>query len=163
MGVSFADPATGVPFLGAEKQNRFISNWSTLADIAIRGPIPPSWALDRLSFHYGGGFFLTFPLPSASYPDTMVPGEGSLTFWRIVTAGNGPALPPNPMTLEYVQAQLDRIQDEFHVEITALLNGNRYRIRCAVAEKLYKPLGSGHILLVGDAAHVHSPTGAQGL
>ena len=105
---------------------------------------------------------MTMPLPAASYPGTMVPGEGDLTFWRIATAGNGPALPPNPMTLEYVQAQLDQIQDEFRVEITAFLNGNRYRIRCAVADQLYKPLGSGHVLLVGDAAHVHSPTGAQG-
>ena len=105
---------------------------------------------------------MTIPLPSATYPDTMVPGEGDVTFWRIATTSDNGALPPNPMTLEYVQSQLDHIPDDFRVEIAALLNGNRYRVRCAVAEQLYKPLGSGHVLLVGDAAHVHSPAGGQG-
>lgn len=162
MGFSFADPVTGVPFHNTEQQHPHYNRRPTLVDIAVRGPIPPSWARDRLSFHYGGGFFLTIPLPSTSYPDMMVPGQGDLSFWRVTTVGDGLAVPPNPMTLEYVQSQLDQIQDEFRVEITALLNGNRYRVRCAVAEQLYKPLGSGHVLLVGDAAHVHSPTGAQG-
>ena len=160
MGLSFTDPATGIPFHNTEQLYPRSTRRPTLVDIAVRGPIPPSWARDRLSFHYGGGLVLTIPLPSTSYPDTMVPGQGDLTFWRVTTVG--PTLPPSPMTLEYVQSQLDRIQDEFRVEITALLNGNRYRVRCAVAEQLYKPLGSGHVLLVGDAAHVHSPTGAQG-
>jgi len=105
---------------------------------------------------------MTIPLPLATYPGSMVPGEQDLTFWRIaMTSDSG--LPPNPMTLEYVQAQLDHIRDEFRVEIAALLNGNRYRTRCAVAEQLYKPLGSGRVLLVGDAAHAHSPAGGQGL
>lgn len=131
-------------------------------DIAVRGPIPPSWVRDKLSFHYDEGVFMTIPLPSSTYPDSMVPGEGDLTFWRLTTAGNGTALPPKPMTLEYIQSVVDRIRDDFCVEITALLNGNRYRVRCAVAEQLYKPMGSGHVLLVGDAAHVHSPAGAQG-
>ena len=67
------------------------------------------------------------------------------------------------MTVEWVQSQLDRAQVDSRVEIAALLDGNRYRIRRgAAAEQLYKPLGSGHILLAGDAAHVHSPAGGQG-
>jgi len=66
------------------------------------------------------------------------------------------------MTVEFIQSQLDRVQDDFRVEIATFINGNRYRVRCAVAEQLYKPLGSGHVLLVGDAAHVHSPAGGQG-
>lgn len=47
-----------------------------------------------------------------------------------------------------------------------------FRVRYALADAFYKhyPLGlddsspdGGHILLVGDAAHVHSPTGGQGM
>jgi hypothetical protein len=47
-----------------------------------------------------------------------------------------------------------------------------FRIRFAVAETLHKVYQSkaedggasaGHVLLVGDAAHVHSPTGGQGM
>lgn len=162
MGLSFTNPTTGIPFHAEDQQDRNNYQWVTLADVAVRRPIPPSWVQDKLSFHYGGGFFMTIPLPRATYPDTVVPGEGDLTFWRIVTGRDDNALPPNPMTLEYVQSQLDRIQDDFRVEIAALLNGNRYHVRCAVSEQLYKPLGSGHVLLVGDAAHVHSPAGGQG-
>lgn len=105
---------------------------------------------------------MTIPLPSSTYPDSMVPGEGDLTFWRLTTAGNGTTPPPKPTTLEYIQSVVDQIRDEFRVEIAAMLCGNRYRMRCAVAEQLYKPMGSGHVLLVGDAAHVHSPAGGQG-
>jgi len=91
----------------------------------------------------------------------MIPGEGGLTFWRIAVI-RGDILPPKPMTVEFIQSQLDRVQDDFHVEIAALLNGNRHHMRYAVANQLYKPIGSGHVLLAGDAAHVHSPTGGQG-
>jgi len=132
-----------------------------MADIAVRGSTPPSWARNKLTFHFGSGLFMTIPLPPATYPDSMVAGDGDLTFWRIGTSGN--ALPPNPMTVEFIQSELDRKLGDFRVEITAFLNGTRYSVRCAVAEQLYKALGSGHVLLVGDAAHVHGPAGAQGL
>jgi len=92
----------------------------------------------------------------------MVPGKGDLTFWRLTLASDVTVLPPKPTTLEYIQSGIDRVRDDFRVEIAAMLDGNRYRVRCAVAEQLYKPMGSGHVLLVGDAAHVHSPAGAQG-
>ncbi len=129
---------------------------------AIRGAIPPSWARDAHSLHFGGGLLLTVPLPSATYPNSLVPGGGVLTFWRISLL-HSDLLPPKPMSVEFIQSQLDRIQDDFRVEIAALLNGNRYYVRNAVAEQLYKPMGLGHVLLAGDAAHVHSPAGGQGL
>lgn len=66
------------------------------------------------------------------------------------------------MTVEFVQSQLDRVRDNFCVEVAAVFNGNRFRVRHAVAEEFYRPLGSGHVLLVGDAAHSHSPAGGQG-
>ena len=161
MGLSFTDPATRAQCWGRENRDDPYSQWISLADIAIRGPIPSSWAQDKLSFHCGGVLFLTIPLPSATYPDSTVPGEEDLTFWRIAVVKSD-TQPPKTMTVEFIQSQIDRVQDDFRVEITAFLNGNRYRIRCAVVEQLYKPLGSGHVLLAGDAAHVHSPAGGQG-
>lgn len=158
MGLSFTDPATGVAYHERDANSR----WITLGDIAIRGSIPPSWARDAHSLHFGGGLLLTVPLPPATYPDSLVPGAGGLTFWRIALL-HSDLLPPNPMTVEFIQSQLDRVQDDFRVEIAALLNGNRYFARHAVSEQLYKPMGSGHVLLAGDAAHVHSPAGGQGL
>lgn len=132
-----------------------------MADIAVRGSTPPSWGRDKVTFHYGEGFFVTIPLPSSTYPHSLVPGEGDITFWRIATSGSD-RLPPKPMTVEFVQAQLDRVRDNFRVDVAAVFNGNRYRVRHAVAEEFYRPLGSGHVLLVGDAAHSHSPAGGQG-
>ena len=161
MGFSFTDPVTGVPFTSSKNDNDPRFQRSIVADIAVRGSTPPSWARDRVTFHYGGGFFVTIPLPSATYPDSTVPGEGELTFWRIATAGSD-RLPPKPMTIEFVQSQLDRVQDDLRVEIAAVFNGNRYRVIHAVAEEFHRPLGSGHVLLAGDAAHVHSPAGGQG-
>jgi len=105
---------------------------------------------------------MTIPHPSTTYPPSTVHGEGDLTFWRIAVAPPN-VVPPQPMTIEFLQSQLDKVQDEFRVEIAALLNGNRYRLRCAVAEQLYRLMGSGHVLLAGDAAHVHTPVGGQGL
>jgi len=65
----------------------------------------------------------------------MIPGEGGLTFWRIAVI-RGDILPPKPMTVEFIQSQLDRVQDDFRVEIAALLNGNQYHLRYAVAKQL---------------------------
>lgn len=161
MGLSFTDPVTGVPFHSIRNQHDPRFQRSIVADIAIRGSTPPSWARDKVTFHFGGGFFMAIPLPSATYPHSTVPGEGDLTFWRVATAG-GDALPPKPMTIEFVQSELDRVRDHFHVKIAAVLSGNRYGVRHAVAEGFYRPLGSGHVLLAGDAAHVHSPAGGQG-
>jgi 2-polyprenyl-6-methoxyphenol hydroxylase-like FAD-dependent oxidoreductase len=66
------------------------------------------------------------------------------------------------MTTGYVESQISFIKDSSTVKIAAILNGNRYRIRNALVETMYKPLGQGHVLLAGDSAHAFSPAGGQG-
>jgi 2-polyprenyl-6-methoxyphenol hydroxylase-like FAD-dependent oxidoreductase len=49
------------------------------------------------------------------------------------------------------------------MEISQLIASSRYRVRSAIADTYYRSMGSGHILLAGDAAHAHSPVGGQGM
>jgi 2-polyprenyl-6-methoxyphenol hydroxylase-like FAD-dependent oxidoreductase len=47
--------------------------------------------------------------------------------------------------------------------ISQVIASSRYRVRSAIADTYYRSMGSGHILLAGDAAHAHSPVGGQGM
>jgi 2-polyprenyl-6-methoxyphenol hydroxylase-like FAD-dependent oxidoreductase len=49
------------------------------------------------------------------------------------------------------------------MEISEVIASSRYRVRSALAETYYHLMGTGYILLAGDAAHVHSPIGGQGM
>jgi 2-polyprenyl-6-methoxyphenol hydroxylase-like FAD-dependent oxidoreductase len=49
------------------------------------------------------------------------------------------------------------------VTIASVVTAATYRVRSAVAKTFFKKFGEGNVLLVGDAAHVHSPSGGQGM
>jgi len=163
LGLSYNDPHTGEPYDGAADRYHHPRIF-TFADLALYDPLPPSWSKDRLSLHTGGGrFVLSVPLPLSAYSRSSVPGEGDISFWRIaIMWKRGDPLPPKRPTIEYVESQISLIQDNPAVRIAALLNGSRYRVRNAIAEAMYKPLGQGHVLLAGDSGHAFSPTGGQG-
>jgi 2-polyprenyl-6-methoxyphenol hydroxylase-like FAD-dependent oxidoreductase len=63
-----------------------------------------------------------------------------------------------PLTLEHVQAVLRRIAGT-DVALTALRAGTTWTDRACQATTYRK----GRVLLAGDAAHIHSPLGGQGL
>jgi 2-polyprenyl-6-methoxyphenol hydroxylase-like FAD-dependent oxidoreductase len=67
---------------------------------------------------------------------------------------------PKAPSAEFVQALLDtRAFGPGQLVVTELLWGTRFRIHHRVADR-YR---AGRILLAGDAAHVHSPAGGQGM
>jgi 2-polyprenyl-6-methoxyphenol hydroxylase-like FAD-dependent oxidoreductase len=87
-------------------------------------------------------------------------------FFRFVTflkesEGEGPREPDQA----YIQSLLQsRVVGDVPFTVSQVVTGSRYTVRCAVTDKLFHPVGSkGKIILAGDAAHVHSPAGAQGL
>src|SRR5205807_409350 len=63
-----------------------------------------------------------------------------------------------PLTLEHVQAVLRRISGT-DVAVTALRLATTWTDRAYQATAYRK----GRVLLAGDAAHIHSPLGGQGL
>lgn len=110
--------------------------------------------------------------------DLAQPGEpirGSL--YRIVCgiptkSGTPPPSPPK----EYIQRALNAHGPTFlssdpkdnvnTIEIDQVVWSARFRTHSAAADCMFTRLGSdegGVILLVGDAAHIHSPAGGQGM
>jgi 2-polyprenyl-6-methoxyphenol hydroxylase-like FAD-dependent oxidoreductase len=75
----------------------------------------------------------------------------------------GDNAPHNP-SLEYFQTLLDANNPwGVKVTISSIVASSKYRIRSAVASTYFHKVGDGNILLAGDAAHVHSPAGGQGM
>jgi len=72
---------------------------------------------------------------------------------------------PHEPSKEWLQKRLDeRNPWAERIIIEDVLTSSRYRVRAALADTYWKKLGEeGHVLLAGDAAHVHSPVAGQGM
>jgi 2-polyprenyl-6-methoxyphenol hydroxylase-like FAD-dependent oxidoreductase len=93
-----------------------------------------------LNFHHDG-LVVVAPLPHGRYRVVAVVGEA-------------PAAPD----AAYVQALLDA-RTPGQARVAEVVWGSRFRVHHRVADA-YR---AGRLLLAGDAAHVHSPAGGQGM
>lgn len=111
-----------------------------LADVRLRGSAP---ADEIFLFYAPAGLTVIAPLPGGMY--------------RIVApVENAPAAP----TAEFVQQLLDaRGFGPGQLVVDEVIWGSHFRIHHRVADS-YR---AGRLLLAGDAAHVHSPAGGQGM
>ena len=111
-----------------------------LADVRLRGSVP---ADEIFLFYAPAGLTVIAPLPGGMY--------------RIVApVENAPAVP----TAEFVQQLLDaRGFGPGQLVVDEVIWGSHFRIHHRVADS-YR---AGRLLLAGDAAHVHSPAGGQGM
>ncbi|MEW2414107.1 FAD-dependent oxidoreductase [Streptomyces sp. NPDC046866] len=126
--------AAGIPFSGGSYDASFV-----LADVAM------DWAPGRreVSLSFGPvGPTVVAPLPGDRY--------------RVVSSLAGPA--PAEPDRAFVQALLDRLAPG-QAAVREVVWSSRFRIHHRVADR-YR---SGRLLLAGDAAHVHSPAGGQGM
>jgi 2-polyprenyl-6-methoxyphenol hydroxylase-like FAD-dependent oxidoreductase len=127
--------STGVAFEGARYQQDFV-----LADVTLHWPI----GREEVSLFFSSrGLVVVAPLPK--------------DLFRIVATVD--AAPAHP-TLQFVQTLLNErgpIQSPGRVLSCAW--SDRFRIHHRVAAGFRR----GHVLLCGDAAHVHSPAGGQGM
>ena len=125
----------GIGFTGGEFAEAF-----ALADVRLAGEAPRD---EVILFYAKEGLNVLAPLPG--------------NIFRIVApAANAPKVP----SAEFVQALLDtRAFGPGQLMVTDLLWGTRFHIHHRVADS-YR---AGRFLLVGDAAHVHSPAGGQGM
>ncbi len=125
----------GIGFAGGEFAESF-----TLADVRLAGKAPSD---EVILFYAKDGLNVLAPLPGG--------------IWRIVAPT--PDAPQEP-SAAFVQRLLDtRGFGPGQTVVTGLLWGTRFRIHHRVADS-YR---AGRILLAGDAAHVHSPAGGQGM
>lgn len=130
---SIVREAAGIRFTGSPYEESFV-----LADVAM------DWApgSDEVSLTFGtAGLTVVAPLPGGRH--------------RIVaTVDEAPAEPD----LAFVQGLLDE-RAPGQAAVRELVWSSRFRVHHRVADR-YR---AGRLLLAGDAAHVHSPAGGQGM
>jgi 2-polyprenyl-6-methoxyphenol hydroxylase-like FAD-dependent oxidoreductase len=125
----------GIGFEGGAYQESF-----TLADVRLRGEAPPD---EVILFWAKAGLTVVAPLPGDIYR-IVAP---------VVEALEDPSA-------AFVQQLLDeRGLGAGRMVVTDVVWGSRFRIHHRVADT-YR---AGRLLLSGDAAHVHSPAGGQGM
>ncbi|WP_280313263.1 FAD-dependent monooxygenase [Nocardia abscessus] len=128
----------GIGFTGASYPESFV-----LADVRMDWPIPRGEVALHLSPE---GVTVVAPLPDENEPNR----------YRVVATLE---TAPEHSTVEDVQALLDARGPGGAVRVREVLWSSRFRVHHRVADR-YR---SGRILLAGDAAHVHSPAGGQGM
>ncbi|MFE2287889.1 FAD-dependent oxidoreductase [Streptomyces sp. NPDC059443] len=139
--------AAGIGFTGSAYGESFV-----LADVVMDWAPGPG----EVSLTFGrAGLTVVAPLPEGGSPASPAGLPGAGRRYRVVaTVTEAPAEPD----LSFVQALLDaRIPGQ--ATVTGLTWSSRFRIHHRVADR-YR---SGRLLLAGDAAHVHSPAGGQGM
>lgn len=128
--------------------------------------------------------FLCFPLPPSYNESLTAEGRASVSekIYRIgcgVPLGEGEI--PHAPSKEYLQNLVDRF-GPYHLASDPAVNTNkkvprikdvvfssRFRNHASIADTPLTRLGGGEsgeggvVLLVGDAAHIHSPAGGQGM
>ena len=130
----------GLPFSGSAQGDDWV-----LADVRLEGEVAPP-PDEIATYLHRDGPFVVFPIPA---------GRARV----IASVGRSDPAHPKPMpTLEEVQALVDeRAGGGFRVTDPVWLANFRINER-KVAEYRY-----GRVFLAGDAAHIHSPAGGQGM
>jgi 2-polyprenyl-6-methoxyphenol hydroxylase-like FAD-dependent oxidoreductase len=125
----------GIGFHGGQYDESF-----TLADVRLTGDVPVD---EVILFWATAGLTVVAPLPGAVH--------------RIVAPV--PDAPEQP-SAAFVQQLLDeRGTGIGRMRVGEVVWGSRFRVQHRVADRFR----AGRLLLAGDAAHVHSPAGGQGM
>ena len=175
-GIGFSDPT-----ITKEEENNILAQMM-LADVTFDNLNADDVAAGvTLS---PNGIFLCFPLPSSFNKSLVAEGQVSVSerVYRIgCSAPLGEGEIPHSPSKEYIQDLVDRF-GPYHIASDPALNPSskptcikdivwttRFRHRASVADTPFTRLVSGLpgeggvILLIGDAAHIHSPAGGQGM
>src|SRR5262249_290293 len=122
-------------FEGGEYEESFV-----LADLEMDWPL----GRDEVDLFYSGeGLMVVAPLPDNR-------------FRMVATVHNASA---EPAVEDFESILRERGPEDGGVSIRRMVGSSRFHMQHRVA----KALRRGRILLAGDAAHVHSPAGGQGM
>jgi 2-polyprenyl-6-methoxyphenol hydroxylase-like FAD-dependent oxidoreductase len=124
------------------------------AGIGFPGDVSGSFLLAdiRMDWPLGDGCSQMFASPEG--PLVVVAMTGS-RFRVVAPLDNAPAVPG----MDDVQRLVDQRGPTSPARVTELLWSSRFRVHHKLADEFFKE----SIALVGDAAHVHSPAGGQGM
>ncbi|KZV83663.1 FAD/NAD(P)-binding domain-containing protein [Exidia glandulosa HHB12029] len=161
--IAFLDPHTGKPSVATDDDLQIV-----LADILLDEPLPPSIPKDRLWGNFDkNGFVILIPLKSSIIEPK--PNTHLYRFAGTVPQGTAPHS-PEPA---YIQRIIDeRGPGSSHADspnlrpkVAFIASGSRYRVRSGLSVQFAKrmPISGGWVLLAGDAGHIHSPAGGQGM
>ncbi|WP_328395512.1 FAD-dependent oxidoreductase [Nocardia sp. NBC_00416] len=125
----------GIGFTGGSYAESF-----SLADIRVSGGVPE----DEVILYFSpAGLVVVAPLPDGMY--------------RIVATVDEA---PHEPDIAFLQKLLDERGPQAHPAVVEeVVWGSRFRVHHRIADSFRQ----GRILLAGDAAHVHSPAGGQGM
>ena len=138
---SFVRKTLGLDFDGA-----------TYADPLFVADVDLDWPLSRDTFYAQiprQGMLTFFPMRGDDYSDTQ---------YRIIARIPAELDTKDQLTSEDVQRILDR-----HSIIDATITNTRWISKYRIHRRMTKQFRVGHIFLAGDAAHIHSPAGGQGM
>jgi len=152
-GIRFLNPNTNQVSEHSENDLQLI-----LADVTLEHPLPESlFHTEPTGFIGADGLLIFLPFSDKSASVENQP------FRFVATLPPGADAPRTP-TVEYIQQLLEARIPGLRVRITSVRDGSRYRTRSALVENYHARRDNGaHILLAGDAAHIHSPAGGQGM
>lgn len=125
----------GIAFAGGTYAESF-----TLADVRVSGGVPSN---EVILYFSPAGLVVVAPLPDGQY--------------RIVATVDEAPQDPD---VAFIQRLLDQRGPKARPAVVEeVLWGSRFRVHHRVAETFRR----GRILIIGDAGHVHSPAGGQGM
>ncbi|MFI9386454.1 FAD-dependent monooxygenase [Kutzneria sp. NPDC052558] len=133
--------AAGIPFEGSTYQDEFI-----MADAELDWELPDG---DLYVSPSRSGFVAVFGMPGT---------HRFRIFGNVIVGPEGPSAEYSEPTHEEFQAMLDS-----RLPVPATVVKEHWVSRYRLHRKAVPRYRDGQIILVGDAAHVHSPAGAQGM
>ncbi|KAG1770264.1 hypothetical protein EDD22DRAFT_867066 [Suillus occidentalis] len=168
-GIGFSDPE------GPNPANNILDRM-IFADVTFEpepvGPLTLEGHLNGTVF--SGNFFLLTPFGNRFNAELTQDGKPiAKSIFRVgcaIPSENGE--PPHAPPKEYIQDMIDAYGpacitsdpslNPTPVEVDQLVWSTRFKTRCAIADRTFTRLGAA-IFLIGDAAHIHSPAGGQGM
>ena len=138
---SFVRKALGLKFDGA-----------TYADPLFVADVDMTWPLDRDTFYAQvprQGMLTFFPMRGGGYSDTQ---------YRIIARIPAALEQKDTLTGEDIQNILDD-----HSVVKAKITAAHWVSKYYIHRRMTKQFRVGNIFLAGDAAHIHSPAGGQGM
>lgn len=139
------------------------TDWTQMTVAEIRVSPMPADLADQFNMFVGTGLMAWLPLLNGSV--------------RIIAGmPENQELPKNP-SVEFMQALVDERAPDYKMTVTEVVWGSRALVKSRIAERYFTPprprsthdllpvwaSRAGGVIIIGDAAHTHSPAGGQGL